>query len=121
MSCLNSLQVVSGVYGDDSFMNVCIHVCRLHIGMKLKRVRDTLAPDTRDTGHAPAERASHATRSPASFRLLGGTVTHPIAMPPLIAATVKVHSVDENQKSARKTREGCTAVGARVRFSGRME
>ena len=43
-------------------------------------------------------RLSH---SPASFRVFGGTVTYPIAMPPLITATAKVHSADENQVGAK--------------------
>ena len=42
-------------------------------------------------------RASHTAQPRSAF---GGTVTYPIAMPPLITATAKVHSADENQVGA---------------------
>ena len=41
--------------------------------------------------------ASHTAQPRSAF---GGTVTYPIAMPPLITATAKVHSADENQVGA---------------------
>jgi hypothetical protein len=44
-----------------------------------------------------AKRASHTAQPRSAF---GGTVTYPIAMPPLTAATAKVHSADENQVGA---------------------
>ena len=37
----------------------------------------------------------------ALFSAFGGTVTYPIAMPPLITATAKVHSADESQVGAK--------------------
>jgi hypothetical protein len=44
-------------------------------------------------------RLSHSPPQPRSA--FGGTVAHPIAMPPLITATTKVQSVDENQVGAK--------------------
>jgi hypothetical protein len=46
---------------------------------------------------SPPERASHIAPPRSAF---GGTVTYPIAMPPLTTATAKVHSADENQVGA---------------------
>ena len=45
-----------------------------------------------------AKRASHTAQPRSAF---GGTVTYPIAMPPLITATAKVHSADESQVGAK--------------------
>ena len=45
-----------------------------------------------------AKRASHTAQPRSAF---GGTVTYPIAMPPLTTATAKVHSADENQVGAK--------------------
>jgi len=42
--------------------------------------------------------ASHTAQPRSAF---GGTVTYPIAMPPLITATAKVHSADESQVGAK--------------------
>ena len=44
------------------------------------------------------KRASHTAQPRSAF---GGTVTYPIAMPPLTTATAKVHSADENQVGAK--------------------
>ena len=43
------------------------------------------------------KRASHTAQPRSAF---GGTVTYPIAMPPLTTATAKVHRADENQVGA---------------------
>ena len=44
------------------------------------------------------KRASHTAQPRSAF---GGTVTYPIAMPPLITAAAKVHSADESQVGAK--------------------
>ena len=45
-----------------------------------------------------AKRASHTAQPRSAF---GGTVTYPIAMPPLIITAAKVHSADESQVGAK--------------------
>ena len=61
-----------------------------HLDIRLRLALQSLGTDR-------AKRASHTAQPRSAF---GGTVTYPIAMPPLTTATAKVHSADENQVGA---------------------
>ena len=76
---------------DVSFDHSTLHVWLSHTHRGLHADYLPTAQDTRVS-------ASHTAQPRSAF---GGTVTYPIAMPPLITATAKVHSADESQVGAK--------------------